>query len=123
MEPDWLPPETHYTLPTGRPGSAGDNAEEEPVRKARPDLTAKGAAMVGDLRTDALHQALREQPVDDDQLIAMLVLALAGRNVTVLSGVTGRHRASHLARLSETLTEGGAITRDLTTIRHAAREP
>jgi len=114
--------ETHYTLPAGRMGASGHAAEEEPVRKIRPDLTAKGAAMVGDLRTDALHQALREQPVDDDQLIAMLVLALAGRNVTVLSGVTGRHRSSHLARLSETLTEGGAITRDLTTIRHAARE-
>jgi ParB family chromosome partitioning protein len=52
----------------------------------------------------------------------MLVLALAGRNVTVLSGVTGRHRASHLAVLAETLTEGGVLTRDLTTIRHAARE-
>ncbi len=116
--------ETHYTMPTGRSGSAGTGADgDEPVQKARrPDLTAKGAAMVGDLRTDALHQALREKPADDDQLIAMLVLALAGRNVTVLSGVTGRHRASHLARVAETLTEGGVITRDLTTIRHAARE-
>ena len=113
--------ETHYTMPVGRVGSSGSD-DAEPVRKARPDLTAKGAAMVGDLRTDALHRALREKPVDDDQLIAMLVLALAGRNVTVLSGVTGRHRASHLARVSETLTEGGVITRDLTTIRHAARE-
>jgi len=115
--------ETHYTLPTGRGASSGSGTDDaEPVRKARPDLTAKGAAMVGDLRTDALHQALRENPVDDDQLIAMLVLALSGRNVTVLSGVTGRHRANHLARVAETLTEGGTITRDLTTIRHAARE-
>ena len=115
--------ETRFTLPAGRGGSGnGDPGGLEPVRKARPDLTAKGAAMVGDLRTDALHQALREQPVDDDQLIAMLVLALAGRNVTVLSGVTGRHRANLLGRIAETLTEGGAITRDLATIRHAARE-
>lgn len=115
--------ETHYTLPAGRGGASGTGTEDaEPVRKARPDLTAKGAAMVGDLRTDALHQALCEKPVDDDQLVAMLVLALSGRNVTVLSGVTGRHRANHLARVAETLTEGGAITRDLTTIRHAARE-
>ncbi|NPD66292.1 ParB/RepB/Spo0J family partition protein (plasmid) [Lichenicola cladoniae] len=114
--------ETHYTMPASRTGSSGQAADNEPVRKPRPDLTAKGAAMVGDLRTDALHQALREQPVDDDQLIAMLVMALAGRNVTVLSGVTGRHRASHLAVLAETLTEGGVLTRDLTTIRHAARE-
>jgi len=115
--------ETHYTIQGGHGALSESGTEDaEPVRKARPDLTAKGAAMVGDLRTDALHQALREKPVDDDQLIAMLVLALSGRNVTVLSGVTGRHRASHLARVAETLTEGGAITRDLTTIRHAARE-
>ena len=115
--------ETRFTKPVARGGSTSDGSDGiEPARKARPDLTAKGAAMVGDLRTDALHQALREKPVDDDQLIAMLVLALAGRNVTVLSGVTGRHRASHLGRIAETLTEGGAITRDLTTIRHAARE-
>ena len=115
--------ETRFTLPVSRSGSTNGGSDGiEPARKARPDLTAKGAAMVGDLRTDALHQALREEPVDDDQLIAMLVLALAGRNVTVLSGVTGRHRASHLARVAEMLTEGGAITRDLTTIRHAARE-
>ena len=116
--------ETHYTMPVGRSGSTGTGGDgAEPVQKARrPDLTAKGAAMVGDLRTDALHQALREKPADADQLIAMLVLALAGRNVTVLSGVTGHHRASHLARVAETLTEGGAITRDLTTIRHAARQ-
>ena len=115
--------ETRFTLLVGGGGSgSGDPGGLEPIRKARPDLTAKGAAMVGDLRTDALHPALREQPVDDDQLIAMLVLALAGRNVTVLSGVTGRHRANLLGRIAETLTEGGAITRDLTTIRHTARE-
>jgi ParB family chromosome partitioning protein len=60
--------------------------------------------MVGDFRTDALHQALRDKPVDDDQLIAMLVLALAGKNVTVLSGVAGRSRATSLGDLAATLT-------------------
>ncbi len=115
--------ETHYTMPSGRhEGSGASEGGDEPVRKPRPDLTAKGAAIVGDVRTDALHQALREKPIDDDQLIAMLVLALAGKNVTVLSGVTGNHRSSQLGRVAETLTEGGVLTRDLATIRDAARE-
>jgi ParB family chromosome partitioning protein len=46
--------ETHYTMPASQTGSSGQAAEEEAVRKPRPDLTAKGAAMVGDLRTDAM---------------------------------------------------------------------
>jgi ParB/RepB/Spo0J family partition protein len=115
--------ECAYTMPTKQTPPVCDDAEEsEPVRKPRPDLTAKGAAMVGDYRTDALHQALREKPIDDDQLIAMLVLALAGKNVTVLSGVAGRYRSHGLGQVADTLTQGGALTRDLTTIRHAARD-
>ena len=112
-----------YTLPVKATVSGADRGgDDEPVRKPRPDLTAKGAAMVGDFRTDALHQALREQPIDDDQLIAMLVLALAGKNVTVMSGVAGRYRASGLGTIAAALTEGGAVTRDMAAIRHAARE-
>jgi ParB family chromosome partitioning protein len=115
--------ETLYTLPAARAGAAGDDdAGEAPVRKARPELTAKGAAIIGDLRTDALHQALRERPIDDDQLIAMLVLALAGKNVTVLSGITATGRFNPLGRIAESLTEGGVLTRDVSAIRNAARE-
>ena len=115
-----------YTLPQARSASpgdgiSGDGTDGEPVRKPRPDLTQKGVAIVGDLRTDALHRALREQPIDDDRLIGMLVLALAGRNVTVKSGVAGL-RPSALGRIGDTLTEGGVLTRDLDTLRHAARE-
>jgi ParB/RepB/Spo0J family partition protein len=115
--------ECAYTMPTKSAASSAEGAgDAETVRKPRPDLTAKGAAMVGDFRTDALHQALREKPIDDDQLIAMLVLALGGRNVTVMSGVAGRYRASGLGAVAATLTEGGAVIRDLAIIRQAARE-
>ncbi len=114
--------EYYFTLPAAEPGENAANEVAEPVRKARPDLTGKGAAMIGDFRTDALHQALREKPIDDDQLIGMLVLALAGNNVTVQSGVAGRHGIRRLGSLAETLTEGGVLTRDLDAIRHAARE-
>jgi ParB family chromosome partitioning protein len=115
--------ECAFTMPVKAAASSANGAgDPETVRKPRPDLTAKGAAMVGDFRTDALHQALREKPIDDDQLIAMLVLALAGRNVTVMSGVAGHYRANSLAGLAAALTEGGVLTRDLETIRHSARE-
>jgi len=113
--------EHHYTMPQARSGSPAGDTAAQPERKPRPDLTQKGVAIVGDLRTDALHRALREKPIDDDQLIGMLVLALGGRNVTVKSGVT-RLRANALGRIGETLTEGGVLTRDLDTLRHAARE-
>ena len=115
--------ETLYTQPAARAGAAGDDdAGVAPVRKVRPELTAKGAAIIGDLRTDALHQALREKQIDDDQLIAMLVLALAGKNVTVLSGITGTGRFNPLGRIAESLMGGGVLTRDLSAIRSAARE-
>ena len=44
--------------------------------------------MIGDFRTDALHQALRESRIEDSTLLGLLVLALAGKNVSVHSGAT-----------------------------------
>ena len=46
--------------------------------KTRPDVTQKGNAIIGDLRTDALHEALQAHDIDDITLIALLVLALGG---------------------------------------------
>ena len=42
--------------------------------------------MIGDLRTDALHQALADTPIEDDTLLGLLILAFGGDNVTVDSG-------------------------------------
>jgi hypothetical protein len=53
------------------------------VSKPRPDVTRKGIEMIGDLRTDALHEALARAPIEDDTLMALLVLAFAGQNVSV----------------------------------------
>ena len=44
--------------------------------------------MIGDLRTDALHQALADTPIEDDTLLGMLILAFGGDNVSVESGAT-----------------------------------
>ena len=99
------------------PGADGDDA---PVARTRPDVTQKGIAMIGDLRTDALHQALAEMPIEDDTLLGMLILAFGGANVTVDSG--NGLRGDDRQAICRTLTEGGALTADRDTLRQAARQ-
>lgn len=121
----------HYRLPeaksaTGRPGTAGGGLEDDDMTagaKPRPDVTQKGLDMIGDFRTDALHEALGRAPIEDDMLMALLVLAVAGLNVRVDSGandhVFGRNRFSrHVARL---FTEDGRLSFDMATVRVVAR--
>ena len=86
--------------------SAGPAAAK--ASSARADVTQKGMMMIGDYRTDALHQALRENPIDDQALIGLLVLALAGQNVSVQSPV---HSARHDGRgraAGQVIAGGGA---------------
>lgn len=91
--------------------------------KPRPDVTQKGHDMIGDFRTDALHEALGRAPIEDDMLMALLVLSLAGQNVRVDSGandtVFGPKRFKrHAARL---FSEDGKLAFDMETVRVAAR--
>ncbi|TIU90827.1 MAG: plasmid partitioning protein, partial [Mesorhizobium sp.] len=74
--------------PKGKNGADGEADGDDIVvaAKPRPDMTRKGIEMIGDLRTDALHEALSRAPIEDDTLMALLVLAFAGQNVTVASG-------------------------------------
>ena len=79
--------------------------------------------MIGDLRTDALHEALGRAPIEDDTLMALLVLALAGRNVSIQSAASDDVYAAarmqrHAARLVD---ETGALAFDRGTLRAAAR--
>ena len=107
------------TTGSGRGGTAGD---EPALPKApRPALTQKGAAMVGAMRTDALHAALREERIDEYKLIGLLVLALAGRNVEVKTGQADASRYDHRREIAATLTEGGALTSDPALLQTAAR--
>ncbi|EMS94934.1 plasmid partitioning protein [Agrobacterium tumefaciens str. Cherry 2E-2-2] len=91
--------------------------------KSRPEVTQKGQDMIGDFRTDALHEALGRAPIEDDMLMALLVLAFAGLNVRVDSGasdtVFGSKRFKrHAARL---IGEDGRLAFDGETLRVAAR--
>ncbi len=91
--------------------------------KQRPDVTQKGQDMIGDFRTDALHEALGRAPIDDDMLMALLVLAFAGLNVRVDSGandnVFGSKRFKRYA--ARLIGEDGKLAFEMETLRVAAR--
>jgi hypothetical protein len=59
----------------------------------RPPVTKKGMALIGDLRTESLRQALGDATIDDHTLLGLLVLALGASNVNVLTP-SGPIRAS-----------------------------
>ncbi|SFB62646.1 hypothetical protein SAMN03159496_06078 [Rhizobium sp. NFR07] len=106
-----------------RLGIASTN-EEAPEAHTRPDVTQRGLDMIGDFRTDALHEALARAPIEDDMLIALLVLSLAGDNVRMDCGAkagipAGARFARHAARL---LSEEGGLCFDMDTVRITARE-
>jgi ParB/RepB/Spo0J family partition protein len=113
-----------YRLPVEKKPTKGKNAVVPEVtdvpEKTRPDVTQKGKAIIGDLRTDALHEALKSDPIDDIKLVGLLVLALSGRNVSIQSGLyagPGEREA-----ICAPLTEGGTLTLDDDAIRKAARD-
>ena len=103
---------------TGAAGGGDD--DDAPIARTRPDVTQKGVAMIGDLRTDALHQALADTPIEDDTLLAMLILAFGGDNVSVDSG--SDQRGDDRQAICRTLTEGGVLTADRDLLRQAARK-
>ena len=81
-----------------------------------------GFAMDEPTEADALHAALQREPIDDGQLIALLVLALAGQNVEIKTGAGQDHMAyGTRERIAQPVIEGGAITSDPEVLRAAAR--
>ncbi|NKJ39489.1 ParB N-terminal domain-containing protein [Rhizobium sp. SG570] len=87
----------HYRMPEaakpkgtdGDGSSLGSDGDAVASPRVRPDVTQKGHDMIGDFRTDALHDALGRAPIEDDMLMALLVLAFAGQNIRVDSGADG----------------------------------
>jgi hypothetical protein len=76
--------------------------------------------MIGDLRTDALHEALGRAPIEDDMLLALLVLAFAGQNVSIASGNADgfAQLARHAAHL---IGRDGKLAFERESVRRAAR--
>jgi ParB/RepB/Spo0J family partition protein len=105
---------------TAKPGKSREaTASGTPQAKSRPDVTRKGNAIIGDLRTAALHQGLRERDIDDRTLLALLVLALSGKNVSIQSAAEGGRFGREA--LAYGLIEGGVLTTDQDVVRQAAR--
>jgi len=104
---------------TGGAAGGGDD-DDTPVARTRPDVTQKGIAMIGDLRTEALHQALADTPIEGDTLLGLMILAFGGSNVTVDSG--GDLHGADRQAICRTLTEGGVLTADRDLLRQAARK-
>lgn len=101
--------------------TGGDDAVATP--KVRPDVTQKGHDMIGDFRTDALHDALGHGPIEDDMLMALMVLAFAGQNVRIDSGADGtfyggKRFSRHAVGLFD---EHGKLAFDQDTLRVAVR--
>jgi ParB family chromosome partitioning protein len=97
-----------------------DGTAAAPSTRSRPDVTSRGNAMIGDLRTDALHRALQDNAFSDQTLIGLLVLALAAKNVSVQGpNETG---AWDRNALGARIAQGGVLTADDALLRQTARE-
>ncbi|MDD2878337.1 MAG: ParB N-terminal domain-containing protein [Acidiphilium sp.] len=110
---------------TDEAGDTGETENEAEIVQAssRPPVTKEGLKMIGDFQTDALHEALDQVEIDDQTLIALLVIAFAGTNVQVRTGEKiepGQvyHRRETIAY---PLISGGVLTLDPETIRTGAR--
>jgi ParB/RepB/Spo0J family partition protein len=103
--------------PARKKGRAEATGAAVPV--PRPEITKKGVALIGDIRTEALHKAIAEGPIADEALFGLLVLALGAANVMV-DGPRGRFTAER-RNIAGRLVEGGTLTGDLPLLRQAAR--
>lgn len=101
----------------------GDEGVTAIQPSTRPPVTQEGVKMIGDFQTDALHEALMKVDIDAQTMIALLVLALAGKNVSIRTGESiapGQlfHRRDQIAAM---IIPGGDLTADPKAIDIAAR--
>ncbi|WP_160011105.1 ParB/RepB/Spo0J family partition protein [Rhizobium sp. 18055] len=119
----------HFRLPEAKKtkSSAADDvdngSDDGIIAKPRADVTQKGQDMIGDFRTDALHEALGRAPIEDDMLMALLVIGFAGLNVRVDSGTAGsilgsKRLTRHAVHLFD---QDGRLAADMDSLRVAAR--
>ena len=118
----------HYRMPEAKkkgkaaPGAVSSPDDVGEVSKTRPDVTRKGVEIIGDFRTDALREALGRAPIEDDTLMALLILAFAGQNVSVTGGGGFHNGYSRLAKHTAVLfDDDGKLAFDMDTLRVAAR--
>lgn len=110
----------------GSDPEGANTAADEPivVAKTRPEVTQKGYEMIGDFRTDALQEALGRAPIEDDMLMALLVLAFAGQNVRIdlANGNTVYGRKELVRHAVHLFDENGRFSFDMDTLRVTVRK-
>ncbi len=90
---------------------------------SRAPITQAGMAMIGDMRTDALHEGLANDAIDDLTLIGLLVIAFCGNNVDVKTGTSDEKlRTKGRPAIARSIAAGGTLTADPETLRQAARD-
>ena len=112
-----------YRLPEPKSGKGKTEQGTTAQPTQRPDVTQKGQDMIGDFRTDALHEALARAPIEDDTLMALLVIAFAGQNVRVDtgSGNAASFRSQIAPHAATLVDETGNLAFDTDTLRVAVR--
>ena len=113
-----------FRLPESRQAKITVNGETiSAPSRARPDVTIKGHEIMGDLRTDALHEALARAPIEDDALLALTMIAFASQNVSVTSASPNNyHSASTMARLIASLIkDDGALNLERDILQQTGR--
>lgn len=100
---------------------AVSNSTPEPARpKGRADISGTGETMIGEIRTQALHQALdaAQDAVDPWDLVAALLLAFEGDNVSVQGDPTHSYGGRHARQTAiATLFPEGVLVRDPALLR------
>jgi ParB family transcriptional regulator, chromosome partitioning protein len=113
-----------FRLPEARAAKVTVNGDTivAPSR-VRPDVTIKGHEIIGDLRTDALHEALARAPIEDDALLALTLISFASHNVNITSASPNNyHSASTMARLiAGLIKDDGTLILERDILRQTAR--
>jgi ParB family chromosome partitioning protein len=102
--------------------SSDDTTEPRVPVTTRPPVTKDGQCMIGDLQTDALHEALGTAEIDDLTLLGLFVLAASGDNVQIRTGdtnLTTTHGAGD--PIADAVVANGVLVHDPETIRVSAR--
>ena len=102
----------------GKP-TADAPAQPNPTRAP---VTKKGEALIGELRTTALHQALLAASIDNSTLIGLLALGADNVSVTAPVGSDDDGNRQTRNRAAASLTAGGVLSRDPEALRGCARD-
>ena len=113
-------PKAPASASTSKTAATTPSTPDAASTRTRPEISAKGVAMIGLMRTDALHMAVQRAPLDDAALIGLLILALGADNVAVTGPeANGKDRIKAAARR---IAMGNVLCTDLEALRAAARD-